>query len=161
MAINRWIKAASTTLYGCVYSVAVGYLYVNTLINPTAESSVMNKLTVIGAIALIMACPLLVDRMYRAGRMHSMFRWLMALAHLFTLFILMCSAISWYLFPTNDRWEPLTIILGFTVSWITLLQNGWDEEDQILNVFHFGIGETSNNGRAGDNPSLPAEEMYD
>ncbi|MEM7115435.1 MAG: hypothetical protein AAF614_23540 [Chloroflexota bacterium] len=119
---------------------AVGYLFFNTLAKPENKTSLGDILPLIIAIIVIMVCPLLVDRIYRSGRMRMSFRWLMVIAYLFTAVILGFSAISWYLFPDNGRWEPLTIILGFAISWLTLLQNGWREEDRIFAVFHLDDG---------------------
>ncbi|MFT5196818.1 MAG: hypothetical protein ACI85U_003857, partial [Candidatus Promineifilaceae bacterium] len=127
-------------LYGLMYSLAIAFLFYNTLAKPEAEVDFVNLLSTVGAVAIIMVCPLWVDRVYRAGRMRYSFRWLMVIAYLFTLLILGSSAIGWYLYPDNSRWEPLTLILGFTISWLTMLQNGWREEDRIFAVFGFGDG---------------------
>ena len=130
------IEFCRTILFGLVYAFAVGFLFYNTVAKPVDGVDFASLVPVIGAIVIIMVCPLWVDRMYRSGRMRDSFRWLMVVAYLFTVVILGCSAIGWYLFPENGRWEPLTIILGFATSWLTLLQNGWREEDRILAIFH-------------------------
>ena len=136
MDAKRWVNLARTSLYGMLYMLSVGFLFVNTWLNPPNDMVVSRWPLILVAIAAIMICPLWVSYVYRNGRIRDNFRWLMVVAHVYTLVVLGLSAIGWYLFPDNGRWEPLTLILGFTTSWITLLQRGWREEDRILSVFH-------------------------
>ena len=138
---HRFLEFCRTILFGLVYAIAVGFLFVNTLTKPVDVAGFTSLFPIAGAIIIIMVCPLWVDRLYRSGQMRNSFRWLMVMAYLFTVVILGCSAISWYLFPDNGRWEPLTLILGFATSWLTLLQNGWRKEDRILAFFYIDEAE--------------------
>ena len=134
----KQVELFLTTLYAVIYCFAVSLLYLYTLTDPISESIVADRIKIVGAIVIIMGCPMWVDIMYRFENFRRWVRLMMALTYVFTVVILGICAISWFMEPVNSRWEPLTLILGFTASWITLLQQGWKQEDRILSIFRFG-----------------------
>ncbi|MFT5194295.1 MAG: hypothetical protein ACI85U_001302, partial [Candidatus Promineifilaceae bacterium] len=54
MNIQRLIEFSRTTLYGLMYSLAIAFLFYNTLAKPEAEVDFVNLLSTVGAVAIIM-----------------------------------------------------------------------------------------------------------